>query len=565
MNDTNPVESPISHKVIFGLLLAVFFFVPLIYTPDNFLFAFGRQYYSKLIFTQIILTVICFFALIQFMVKGNLIYIRSKLLIPLILYFFCAFLSIFWSVSVFISIASFFELISYLLLCIISMYFVNTDRKIRQVVLFWKLSMVGLVGVVLWQFMSGVECYGTIGNRNFLAAFVVLTVPVLFVSIKDAIIHKKHSESLLNIVLLIALGGVLFVTKSRGAFIAVLFVVFLYTEIQLLLHNKKIVALLIMLMGVLLAAFVCNSDFFISEIRADVRPYIWSGTLKMIAEHPFGGYGLGTFFIHFPFFRPVEYFLCPKYAQVSTHALNEFLNIWIQSGIFGLFFFITYFVWMSCKMYGYIKRKGYIDLTGGIFLGVIGLFILSFIDMHLMVPSIAIYFWMLTGIIMGKVIPVPSTTKWGMSLRVVLCTFIAVLLGVYVFYGVYKPLRAEVYFGQGMKARRVENWPLVVQNYEKGLQYMPFRLDITYKCAYALSQTGNNDAAIHYYEYIKSFAPYYARVDYNLAILYNAKGMGLEAKGSLLQWLALNPYDRDAKSLLNEMKEKWSDVAATQK
>lgn len=108
------------------------------------------------------------------------------------------------------------------------------------------------------------------------------------------------------------------------------------------------------------------ADAFISQrlLRPLVRDHIWQGSLKMILERPWTGFGPGSIFIASPPFLEMTYwdlsFLLDQYAEegyIFPHAIpnghNIFLHIGVELGLGG----ILLMIWMYAIIFGRLKTK----------------------------------------------------------------------------------------------------------------------------------------------------------------------------------------------------------------
>jgi putative inorganic carbon (hco3(-)) transporter len=148
--------------------------------------------------------------------------------------------------------------------------------------------------------------------------------------------------AIVSLVLLVTVF-VLFLTKSRGAWMGVFAAVLL---IVLLLYKqswKRLVA--ISLTSMVGLYFVATPPFIDSLLRSDViggmdgRVEIFSRSILMIKDFPFTGIGMGTFANIVDIFYP--FFLFSP-GQI-VHAHNLFLQVALDLGILGLIAWLAVF------------------------------------------------------------------------------------------------------------------------------------------------------------------------------------------------------------------------------
>jgi putative inorganic carbon (HCO3(-)) transporter len=200
---------------------------------------------------------------------------------------------------------------------------------------------------------SAARMFGTLGNPNFLAAFVLMCLPVAGMLFLMA--RRPRVKTLLLVMFLTMAVSIVF-TKSRGAMYAlagqflVLVVYFIYdwrkSEGQLWKGNRRWLLALAVAAGLTLFFPNVRSAIEVSvertvatlnvkEIHITPRLYIWRSAVQMIRDHPFLGSGLDTFQITFPKYRLAEYWRL-EWNGTPEKAHNFFLQIGATTGLLGL-------------------------------------------------------------------------------------------------------------------------------------------------------------------------------------------------------------------------------------
>lgn len=183
----------------------------------------------------------------------------------------------------------------------------------------------------------------TFSNPNSLATYLVLTAPFIWVRVGDKTAGKSvRILSLLGSAL--SLGCVV-LTWSRGGWLGYLAAFLVYMLIN---HRYTLKYLLFgtLLMPVGYAFLPQNvakrflSIGSLADSSTYYRLFTWKGSLKMLADHFFGGIGVGTSAFHQ---------IYPIYSYVGTeatlHSHNLFLEIAIELGVVGL---LIFFIIMFC-------------------------------------------------------------------------------------------------------------------------------------------------------------------------------------------------------------------------
>ena len=424
---------------------------------------------------------------------------------------------------------------------------VDARRKLLWV---W-LLVAALVAInELVRLRSETEVVSTIGNRNFLGAYLAASI-ALGVSLWD-----KRATA----VCALPLAAMCF-CQSRGAWLALGVAAMLW----LFLGNRRqpparVVGRVIGVMLVIAAVFL-GRGYMIRAWRTEVRPLIWQSTLHMIAERPFLGHGLGTFVTEYPRFRLPEYFLRNLPAPVTDHAHNELLEITAEQGLLGLV--ATLWLW------GVIFHMGVRALRTPseqwrLGLGILGattvLLLHGMLDVGLQYPPNQTLFWFLLGLLAGGTgqpgaartgsgpLAIGSRIAAGLRspfMRVIVVA-VCILGSVWItIAAIVRPVMAEFW---ERKARMAEERGKLVEaeaDTRHSLGFQPFRPTIRYLLAGVLDKLGDRDQAIEQCLFIEELSPDYADATYNLGQLYMAQGRIREALPYLRRAAEINPYNVD--------------------
>lgn len=240
------------------------------------------------------------------------------------------------------------------------------------------ISAYGLAQNFGWDFVkwnpdtySPDRFFSTLGNPNFLAAYIVEAIPVLVILF--FITHESRKKFIFLGVLLAAVV-VVFLTKSRAGFISLLVTLLLVAvysfidarnkENELFSKNKKwFIAFAVLL---LLTAFIplvrdafamlwerSKNLFSMKGIILTPRVYIWKSALMMFKDFPVLGTGLDTFQVMFPYYRfPIYWQLEWNGTPEKTH--NVFLQVLATQGLAGFGFYALLFIVFLKKSFNII-------------------------------------------------------------------------------------------------------------------------------------------------------------------------------------------------------------------
>ena len=215
---------------------------------------------------------------------------------------------------------------------------------------------------VLDSFHRNFEITGSFFNpapfSGFLVAILCLVIGLLAFNKKIGIFQKRAipSKWIIVILVLTVVCGiiVLILAKSRAAWIA-LFSATVFIIINIVTTNHKIIERLkqikigfrfnipFLVLGsiTILAAVIfigCVQLYKIRPESVDGRMLIWKNTIKMIADNPVAGNGIGQFkavYMHYQ----AEYFKEPRSINEQTiadntiYAFNDYLKLASEAGV----------------------------------------------------------------------------------------------------------------------------------------------------------------------------------------------------------------------------------------
>ncbi|MBI5395440.1 MAG: O-antigen ligase family protein, partial [Verrucomicrobia bacterium] len=235
--------------------------------------------------------------------------------------------------------------VCHLMLTLAAAHFLRAS-DLKRIAAAWTFAAVAQVLVVLLQTVFGIEQVGTIGNRNFVAGYLALSLPIgVAWLVARARQQAAFSAGWLMAwlwvfnyaaVLLVAIA----LTRSRGAALALALAAGAWGLTRLRPRARWLVggiAVIVVAIAAFSPALIQSAK---TQWRLDVRPAIWLGTVRAIAEAPLFGHGPGSFVRAYPAHRPPEYFDRPKAAPVTDHAHNEFLETAAETGLVGLAAFL---------------------------------------------------------------------------------------------------------------------------------------------------------------------------------------------------------------------------------
>lgn len=181
--------------------------------------------------------------------------------------------------------------------------------------------------------------FSTVGNPNWLASFLLLTAPLWFESQRSFESQKTDKQKNFLPLLIIGFNAFLiFLTASKGAFIALLIIL-------ILLSGRKKSQRFAFWAILIIFAAVCGGalalyygDIFSLTRSSWERLLVWRDTLFLLWEWPWG-YGLDLFrFLHPAVASAAIWFYQDLDAAISSPH-NQFLEQAVNIGIGGAIFF----------------------------------------------------------------------------------------------------------------------------------------------------------------------------------------------------------------------------------
>lgn len=226
---------------------------------------------------------------------------------------------------------------------------------------------------------------GSFFNSGPFSSYIVVVAPLaLYAMLKDAVVFKRKffigflPHYVRFPVSILAFTGVVLVlpaTMSRAAWIAAIvgcgFVLSLYylqkTHVRDYLIRQRKKVILVLIIGVVLAACGAVGIYQLKKNSADGRALIWKTSLQVIAKHPMG-VGLGEFSGVYGE-EQAAYFAAGKYSNQEElvagnpeYAFNEYLQILAEFGVVAALVLFAAFI---ALIYMGIKRKAIAE-TGGL-------------------------------------------------------------------------------------------------------------------------------------------------------------------------------------------------------
>lgn len=231
-------------------------------------------------------------------------------------------------------------------------------------------------------------------GNNALGAYLVVVLSFVLSQLITPKIHRLKAYSLL--IMAVSSVVVLFFTFSRGSWIA--FGASLIMVIAL--SGNRFIRLVPVVFEIL---YICSFPLFrdrllfIFRTSGDGDRFLyWAGALRMIADHPYFGGGIGTYMSNFWKYQPA--------VGVISYAHNCYLQIWAETGVFSLISFLAFIgmlIYFGFKQF--FTTRDYLLL--GLLVGLAGFLVHMFFEVHLYSVQLAVLFWVWCGMIAARLRP----------------------------------------------------------------------------------------------------------------------------------------------------------------
>ena len=407
--------SSISLRAIEILFYALFFSVPLVFAGNTSeLFEFNKMW-----ITFAITIAIAFFWTVRIIAEKSLVIKRTPLDIPIALFVLAQIASTVISLDPHTSLWGYYSrfnggLLS--ILCYVFLYYafvsnLNSAKIVKNIFL---VSLTSAFIVVLWalpshfgkdptclifrgafdvscwtaDFQPKVRIFGTLGQPAWLAAYLVLLIPI---SLAFSILYKKDElKRSIKSIIFLTLSSLMFLsflyTRTRSAVLALgVGLIFFFGALILfdkpskknfvkdLLKKQKIVVLSIIIFAIIgffaeipLSPFdkfsFNNLKNYVQKVKVTQNPQretvhqtqlggtdsgkirliVWRGAIDVWKNNPIFGTGVETFAYAYYKYRPIEHNLTSEWNFLYNKAHNEYLNYLATTGVFGLLSYLSF-------------------------------------------------------------------------------------------------------------------------------------------------------------------------------------------------------------------------------
>ncbi len=386
-------------KIIFSLFAILLFTVPLILWPaTSEVFEF-----NKMVFVYIFTTLISAAWLTRCLFVKKIIFRRTILDIPLLIFFASQLISTIISIDPATSVFGYYSrfnggllsTVGYILLywAFVSNLEKEDAVKLIKYSILPSAALVSIYGVLehfgidknVWVQDVASRVFSTLGQPNWLAAWLTALLPITWaLAIDEPQTNSKFQilnfKFLIYFSLSILFFWVLIFTKSRSGFlgfVAADFVFWLLVFVKSKFRFWKTFAVYNLSFIVIAAFSGTQYTPSIAEIAGrrsappaaagtqapaletggtesgTIRKIVWKGAIDVWKNYPVFGTGVETFAFSYYQFRPAEHNLVSEWDFIYNKAHNEFLNVAANTGSVGL---LSYLILIGFSVYIFIQK-----------------------------------------------------------------------------------------------------------------------------------------------------------------------------------------------------------------
>jgi len=457
-------------------------------------------------------------------------------------------------------------------------------------------SLLGIYGIFQYQgidfpFWKGniarQQVFGLFGNVNFFAEYLIVPL-TLAISLFFSCRNRTHK--ILLLVGILAMGGSLILTFTRGSYLAVgvslilMFFLYLVSQGRSFIKKYKKIFIFILALFILVTFLFAlpnplnKSGTAISKIKERIsisqfsqdfalrrRIATWKFTTMMIKDHPLLGSGLGTFKYNSLAYQ-AKFF---PYG-VADKAHNEYLQFWAELGIVGL----GIFIWLIFNYFSYaikLLKKTKDNYYQGIIIGLIGAVTAVLVDglfgfpLHL--PATLVLFWLVLGLTMvvannevfmgGKAEKTKvktDTRKLESNLHRFkpLLSLLIIFLSVFIVLTLTRPFVSQVYWYYGYQDAQKEDYDGALKYFQEAVRWNPHSGMMYYNIGQILSIKGLYGAALAKFEKAEEYIDH-PNLPERLTTCYLAKSQWDEAITKLQQAISYQEEEKSMVPFYNEL------------
>lgn len=258
---------------------------------------------------------------------------------------------------------------------------------------------------LIWRFailkdgFAGARASVIVGQKNHFAAFMAMGVPLGFAYFFAS---SRVSQKAFFFFIAFFTSFAVFLSGSYagigGMILGLAIFIGLMVKNKFLKISWPVLFGFVFLLIVFLFINHARLDNFFSQLfqhKFAGRFYPARDAFQIIKDFPLFGVGGGNFRYIFPLYRTFE-------APFYNYLHNDFLELIVEKGILGAFFYFTFFIFIIKEILEKIKTRRSPTvriLSIGVLSGLAGVAAHSFFEFNFHIPAIEVKFWILLALV----------------------------------------------------------------------------------------------------------------------------------------------------------------------
>jgi len=411
----------------------------------------------------------------------------------------------------------------------------------------------------IWRGSFGTNIFSTIGNPDYLAAYLVAASPLALAVTADVALAAPLRAA--SGILSAASGLVIVMTGAApeiAVYLAAITGFIVMTAFRAEPAGRKFALLAAGLAVAVCAVFLIfqrpKPSAFSSFGRATSA--IRSSSFEMAKRTGWLGTGPGSFWVHFPAFRSQEVLLTHQRHNIITyHTGNEPLEQWIEGGLPGLLLWSLLFVIVLYKGFPAVSGEfgGY---AGALFVSVAGSLAVAMISLNSpRSPAVGWLLYFNAGLLALLASQRSSKPDKTLAIPVPFAALRWLLLGVVAAgacWGAVFSLRmfnSEMSHNMAIFHSKNDNWDAAIEAYGKetpGSQVYLMGQYFIGKVFQDRGAPGDLEKAVAQYGKLRRLAPDYVQADYSEGLALKKLGKYVQAISCLERQVRIDPVWEDA-------------------
>lgn len=490
-------------KGIFISYIILFFLLPLIVFPKTSeIFEF-----NKIVFVYITTVIITSLWLARMLCQRKIIFQKTTLSLPILAFLITNFASTLFSIDRNMSIFGYYSrfnggILSLISYSILYFAFVSNINK-KQTILIIKTVIASTLLVLIYAILQkmGIDkniwvqdvqtrVFSTFGQPNWLAAFLVITFPIVL-----ALSFKEPKKQKYYIALSLVYFLVILFTKSRSGLIGFLFantIFWITTYHKKAVKLKSVVTYHILLVAIITTVGtpwtpsienILQRKSNVQEIKTttsletggtesgEIRKIVWKGAIEIWKSSPILGTGPETFALSYFKFRPKEHNLTSEWNFVYNKAHNEYLNYLANTGIIG---FASYVLLILSSLFLIRQKSEKKDIfKSALFSGYVGFLVTNFFGFSVVTTNLLMFLFPAFAQTLQKEIEEENQTTDKRGKPYIYAMIL--LLSLFFISQIIKYWQADVAYNQGKNLNKNKNYLEAKNKIAEAIKKSPYQ------------------------------------------------------------------------------------------